>query len=370
MSSWSTGTNVIKEVDTNKNLTCQMFEVRKQGGGTEYLVRKSDVNLGTKSVNKNGTYTAASDSKYGFSQFSVNVRGGNGSADSHGKPTGGDIKPGGAGSAVVGTDPETGNDVVVGVDEDDNLVKTPLPSSIVLVTNPTKMDYNDGESIDLSGAVVTAKMADGSTWTSADYPSGHVPLGELVVDPAIARGNPEDAKKWTDGAGLNTVLVYTGDNVDCRIGGWGWWNYSNQAIGTHTSGQYAGHKGYLGERNASRAEMFLTAYNGVPYGVLRNTDQPNTANLAIVIPTYPIIYGAGNLNKLSWTRFGSYPPPDDLPVSTVDPTTKGSAGLYPQTVKTISLTWHRPADGKELSTTFQITVESDDTGGSGGGGTF
>lgn len=189
--SWSSGTNTIKEGGEAKNLTLQMLEVPKQSGGTELFVRKSDVTLGTKSISQNGTYTAASDGKYGLSQVSVNVRGGNGSADSSGKPSTSPNapKPGGSGSAVVGTDPTTGNDQVVGVDESGNLVTTPLPRSIVLVTPPTKTTYQDGESIDLTGAVVVAKNADGTTWTSVDYPNGHIPLGELDVVPTTAIGS-------------------------------------------------------------------------------------------------------------------------------------------------------------------------------------
>lgn len=201
--SWSSGTNTIKEGDESKNLTLQMLEVKKQGGGTEYFVRKNDVKLGTKSVTQNGTYTAAADGNYGFSQFSVNVRGGNGSADSHGKPTGGDIKPGGAGSAVVGTDPETGNDVVVGVDEDGQLVQTPVPSGIKIITPPTKTEYTAGEAIDYSGIVVALQKKDGSTFTDSKYPNGHIPMQELIF--------PVTEAEYTGGADGSATSDYQGN---------------------------------------------------------------------------------------------------------------------------------------------------------------
>lgn len=203
--SWSSGTNTIQEVDTNKSMTLQMIKLKKQGGGTEYFVRKNDVKLGTKSVTKNGTYKASDEGKYGFSQFSVNVRGAAGSSNSSGKPSGSDVTttkpgggldldgvtpPGGSGSSVVGTDPTTGNDVAVGVDSNGNLVQTPVPSAIQIVTPPTKTSYVYQETMDYTGIVVAAKKKDGTTFTDARYMNGHIPMQELIfpVDKAPAGG--------------------------------------------------------------------------------------------------------------------------------------------------------------------------------------
>lgn len=358
-SNWSTGTNTIQEVDTNKNLTCQMFKVRKQGGGTEYLVRKSDVTLGTKSVTQNGTYTAAADGKYGISQFSVNVRGGNGSADSHGKPTGGDIKPGGAGSAVVGTDPETGNDVVVGVDEDDNLVKTPLPSSIVLVTNPTKMDYNDGETIDLSGAVVTAKMADGTTWTDTDHPNGHIALSELIVDPTTADASKASAW-WVDpGWSVDSAETYLGFVIDRHF------YKSNDGLAA------AGftYNGWVGPRLVS-TDPSATVYH---------------YNHSFAEPDYTIekdgltFYANSSLHYQNTDNFGStlhlidYADDDRYGFNTIMEHVHVSGSG--EASQPITLNWARPGDGKVLSTTMEIQVsaassESEDNDGGGAGHSF
>ena len=180
----------IKEGGEGKVGTVDQLETPKQGGGTEIWYPKSAVQLGTKSVTQNGTYTAASDGKYGFSQFTVNVRGGNGSADSHGKPntSSGAPEPGGAGSAVIGTDPTTGNDAVVGVDSNGNLVTTPVPSGIKIVTLPTKTSYVYQEAMDYTGIVVSAIKKDGTTFTDARYTNGHIPMSELIfpVDKAPA----------------------------------------------------------------------------------------------------------------------------------------------------------------------------------------
>lgn len=381
--SWSSGTNTIKEGDESKSLTLQMLEVKKQGGGTEYFVRKNDVKLGTKSVTQNGTYTAAADEKYGFSQFSVNVRGGNGSADSHGKPTGGDIKPGGAGSAVVGTDPETDNDVVVGVDEDGNLVNTPLPSSIVLVTNPTKMDYNDGETIDLSGAVVTAKMADGTTWTDADHPNGHV---SCSCDPAAA-----DISQASTGGGTvpadNPLDVPSFDFASVSK----FWIQNKRPGRSYNFTQvFDGFEHATVIREAKNPHVIAaSASNSSKYSGYGTAEDPTTIPATSAISSFDAytlngktvyyITPHSGAHSFSWTA-------SNVPINDVGMSSKqcgaaawlmvygdyaGAAGA-----QTITLNWARPGDGKVLSTTMEITVgahsteSSSGTEGSGGGGSF
>ena len=366
--SWSSGTNTIKEGDESKSLTLQMLEVKKQGGGTEYFVRKNDVKLGTKSVTQNGTYTAAADNKYGFSQFSVNVSGGNGSADSHGKPTGGDIKPGGAGSAVVGTDPETGNEVVIGVDEDENLVKTPLPSSIVLVTNPTKMSYTEGESIDLSGAVVAAKNGDGTTWTNADYPNGHV---SCTPEPGTAHLTGIDTSPFSQPiiSESGTVSLYStrygvtyyftvrnGVNVITRAGG----QFSTIGASEHNNAVWS----YTASDGTGESQNVSSEYTyggKTVYYTVRDFNKDFGANSTIDCAANEGLLTNELLPKLAWSAI------------------YGGTSSHSD----ISLNWARPGDGKVLSTTMQVSVttESSESGshntesssgteGSGGGGTF
>ena len=354
----------IAEGGVARQFTNDKLKINLVGGGTEYYVPESGVQLTTKSVTANGTYTAAADDKYGFSQFSVNVRGGNGSADSHGKPTGGDIKPGGAGSAVVGTDPETGNDVVVGVDEDGQLVNTPLPSSIVLVTPPTKTDYNDGETIDLSGAVVVAKMADGTTWTDADHPNGHV---SCTPEPAVASGSG-------GGGNLLHPIAYI---EDYTVGRW-----PPEYTGVMESEWYVpgfrcfacefedgSHTGY-----AVSSQQPSGAYAVNHYGDGSSQTFPLSATEKIVngVPVY-VIYGSIL--------------PAYIPYTTTTPMAHGEPNDYDfwsvvysggSAAQTITLNWARPVDEKVLSTTMQIeitgsshtTESSSGTEGSGGGGEF
>ena len=181
---------IIQEGGTPKQMTVSKIKVNNVGSGTSLWVPEDSTTLVTKSISRNGTYKASSDNAYGYSEVTVNVAGGKGSATSSGAPTTSNgVDPGGIGSAIVGTNPTTGNEEAVGVDSGGNLVTTSLPSSIVLTVNPTKMSYQDGETIDITGATVTAKKADGTTWTSSQYPNGHIPLGELIVNPTVASGS-------------------------------------------------------------------------------------------------------------------------------------------------------------------------------------
>lgn len=181
---------IIQEGGTPKQMTVSKIKVNNVGSGTSLWVPEDSTTLVTKSISKNGTYEASSDNAYGYSEVTVNVAGGKGSATSSGAPTTSNgVDPGGIGSSVVGMNPTTGNEEAVGVDSGGNLVTTSLPSSIVLTVNPTKMSYGDGETIDITGATVTAKKADGTTWTNSQYPNGHIPLGELIVNPTVASGS-------------------------------------------------------------------------------------------------------------------------------------------------------------------------------------
>lgn len=183
----------IKEGGQAKQFTdADKIQTKLVGGGTQNWVPENEAgkyaDVGTLYANKNGTYYSKSDKKDGYNKVVVKVAGSNGSARQDGKPStldGGDIAPGGSGSAVVGED-EDGNDAVVGVDKDGNLVKTPIPSSIKIITPPTKTEYTAGEAMDYSGIVVGLKKKDSSTFTDSRYLNGHIPMGELVFPVEVA----------------------------------------------------------------------------------------------------------------------------------------------------------------------------------------
>ena len=87
---------------------------------------------------------------------------------------------------IVGLDSLTGLDVDISLDTDFSLKVENVPTEIVIVTPPKKLKYIVGQRLDFTGMVVKAVKSDGSTWTSAKYPNGHIPLGELYLDPLVA----------------------------------------------------------------------------------------------------------------------------------------------------------------------------------------
>ena len=158
----------IKEGGVAKNLTADKLRTNLYGGGTCLWVPEDDVQLGTKSIDENGTYKAEDDGYYGFSQVTVNVPGGAGGP------------PGGKGSSVVGKKPN-GNDAVITIDQNGDIVEMELPSEIRVTTPPDDTNYLDGDEIDYTGMVVKAYKADGTLWTNETYTDGVVPLNELVL---------------------------------------------------------------------------------------------------------------------------------------------------------------------------------------------
>ena len=84
-----------------------------------------------------------------------------------------------------------------------------LPDEIRIITPPTKLEYVEGEKIDISGAVVGA-YKNGSIWTGAKYPNGNIPHEELIIDPLIAKIRPFSYVDDVDGI---PIYVTTDETV-------------------------------------------------------------------------------------------------------------------------------------------------------------
>ena len=123
---------IIQEGGIGKQMTVSKLKTDKVGGGTCLWVPEDEVALGTKSISQNGTYKASDDGKYGFSQVTVNVAGGGGSADNSGQPisSGGDPD---IGSSFIGIDPTDGEPYEYTVNSQGEVEKTPVPT-----TTPTQ----------------------------------------------------------------------------------------------------------------------------------------------------------------------------------------------------------------------------------------
>lgn len=80
----------------------------------------------------------------------------------------------------------TVDDISITVDADLDLIVENIPTAIEIITPPKQTRFIDGKRINIAGMVVKAVKSDGSTWTSAKYPNGHIPLGELILEPKVA----------------------------------------------------------------------------------------------------------------------------------------------------------------------------------------
>lgn len=60
------------------------------------------------------------------------------------------------------------------------------PHHIKIEAPPTKLDYYDGEHINMSGAKVVAYKEDNTPYTANGYQNGIIPNSELVLDPSVA----------------------------------------------------------------------------------------------------------------------------------------------------------------------------------------
>lgn len=143
-------------------------EVAKLGvplvaGGESFWVPKDERQLESLSVKANGTYRPKE--KYGISRVSVSVPGTT-------------RKISGKGS--------DGNDYTVDVDSSDNLVKTKVPSSIQITTEPIDTSYTNGDTIDFTGMVVKAYDGNGNLFTDGGYTGGVVPNSELQFPVTVA----------------------------------------------------------------------------------------------------------------------------------------------------------------------------------------
>ena len=349
----------IQEGGTAKTMTVNKLKTTLVAGGTCLWVPEDEVSLGTKHITENGTYTASEDGKYGYSQVTVNVPGGAGSATSSGTPTSsGGSTPGGIGSSVVGTDPTDGNEYAVGVDDDGNLVKTKVPSSIAVVKDPNKTEYVDGETIDYSGIIVSLKGGDGEPFANSDYPNGHVPISELTFPVETAEAS-EDAEYYSDGAGVNAMLVHIGPT---QITYFGYRNYVSPVLGSDNAVVGSGEE----------RDVYLTRYNNNLYvrpkegsssssNYLVKTDSSGGFNAASDNQNYIVngyVWGKLIKNADSFTS---------VPVSTSDPI--NSTGELVADKQVLPVKWDSPYDGRTFEASFEITVTAaQETGGDEGGG--
>ena len=227
-------------------------------------------------------------------------------------------------SVVIGLDTTDDNEYAVSVDGSGNLVKTKLPTSIAVDTEPTKKSYADGETIDYSGMVVKAYNGDDSVYGT--IPASELTLTEITADASKAHSY----RRW---AGLDVV-----DGATERL----------SIAAKNTYYVYGDIKLYLNSGNS-----FIVSRNGgseicrysASYPDLPCSVQFTVSNNGITVNYRD---KDGSVNRLN----------DETSAFT-------SAGLGPATItgssdksQMIPVSWNRPVDGTTLSTSFGIEVST------------
>lgn len=280
---------IIQEGGDPKTLTADKLRTTLSGGGRQDWIPEDSVPLGTKTITEDGTYKASSEGLYGYSE--VTVRG-------IGTATGKD---------------SSGNTHVISTDSQGMLVDKILPERIIITTLPTKLTYADGESIDLTGMVVTAYKGDGTVWTDEQHPDGIIALGDITYEPTVAD---------IDAPGGVTYMTV---DLNTRVSNWGnnyWTNYDVPvfpgvyAANTQKIQMYFTKYGdtvYVGT-NAGSPVRFLGDVGGggewiSTYGVnddwnafYPNSPKPASEFLGPTSPVSPEITDVYNDITLSWTR--------------------------------------------------------------------
>ena len=252
------------------------------------------------SINKTGTYSAYDYDKYGFDEVTVDISSSGGG--------------GGGGS-------------------------TTKPDEIRITKQPNKVEYFEGDTIDITGMVVTAYL-DGRVWSNDDYPRGIVPLREVTINPTIAHAAPEPSGDYVYSAWYEDI-----------------------------------------PRNDGVAQLFVIDGHMITVQYGKNQTNPNA-----------LVWLDGNFYNECYTHYPFEPYGQGTPnfryrqrigdstyylgfMSTHDPDNCYFYGLVAfqgevpggSTGGDIAVNWQRPGDGHVLTTSYEITITEADQNQEGEG---
>lgn len=316
----------IKEGARAYNFTVDKIRTAQQSSDEPVIwVPESTVQLGSLHASDNGVYLARSEDLYGYGEIVVSVNG----------------------AATIG-------DRAVFPDDSGQLHEEYLPHAIVIVTPPRKLEYEDGQRIDLRGLVVKAVDENGGTWTNAKYPNGHIPLQELIIDPDHA-----DIGQAQGGAVC----------PDFGVGPWPQPVVSAQGRVEAKNGsivyEYSGHIAVLvdGEDDYRRDFIFCSTAPGIGEWTWQATTPWPQETTVYVSEMYTynnktVFYNGSSASGLAHT--GLTGGRNVLVAGNSLDRAKAAWTIVYGTpmagIQTITVTWRRYGDGAELSTSFDITV--------------
>ena len=316
----------IQEGGVGKQLTVDKLRTNLVGGGTCLWVPEDEVPLGRKRISENGTFKAGDDGLYGYSQVTVR------------------------GIGVVTGKKQDGKEYTVTTDTNGNIVEKSVPTSIVITTNPTKMAYDDGDTIDYTGMVVKAYDANGNIWDNdGAYPNGVIPIADLNLPETVADASKVEKEVWANG---NGIVAWKLTSVPYG---------SSQYIINTTLGEKDGYFYTVATEN--EATLLLTRYDSEVYAARIGG---NGAHFPLYRRESGGYWGiiAGTSYATKWQRFDKAMWHDKLiylPNSSVDPSNHATSDMHLSSGgQTIPVEFYRPG-GDKLETHFMITITVSET---------
>ena len=428
---------VIQENGVAENLTAEVIRTTKEGGGTcdwvpedevqltKKVIKKSgeykaeddgfygyeevtveghetdDVKTKRKTITQNGVYYAKDDGVYAFSSVYINVKG----SGKHDDGEGGYVIPdpsGSDGSAIVGEN-ENGNEEMAWV-EDGEVKRHELASYILLDTPPNKLEYRDGERINMAGAVVRGYLKDGTPYKNSSYADSVLPFHQYgnqesgssaflpggIVFPTPQRADIDETAgdgEWISGDFVDDLAFPY--EMYCPPVAFRIMSAGEHCISSYTA-TIAGELKYIDEWLKLEYDFpyliwkVRSSSNPIIIFIGDNATRNNIGRAGAERGTRPTSYSHPSANAQSatingitrhyWYHYFSgeelYPGYDIQPTDPelgwsnsdilkifyADDTQYLSGGVQP-----ITLTWPREGDRKFLTTTFEITVNTSDS---------
>ena len=240
---------------------------------------------------------------------------------------------------------------LLGVDDDLNITEELLADHIEIVTLPLKLEYEDGETINIFGMRVVPKNADGSTWTNSKYFRGNIPLQELIVSPLNADISQTSSNKQAT-SDIPQIQQYVPFEFSNKVTGY-FWSYGQKHDWEINAAPYTavvGHQDRDGQYTrivkASKNNPTGTSSQYTYKGKTVYYESGYQANYSEGVN--PVIMGISYTDSsfddaLAWTMIW---------------------GDIIEGGQIITVTWLRYGDKEPLSATFEIEV-TDDPGGGG-----
>lgn len=337
----------IAEGGTPFNFSADELRTDQVGGGHVDWVPKDETRLTTKTITKDGTYKAADEGYYGYSQFTVR----------------------GIGKAA-GTGPD-GREHIYEETEGGGVTDTVLPSSIAVTTPPTFTGpYGDRAYISFDGIGVTAYDATGGVWTgNGQYPNGIIPASELSFPETIA-----DIEKATDSGTaqfpMTGSLTYQTYGVKLVV--------SRLAVGTVIPGNAEG-RSYKVTSAEGKLFAFKTSDSASFYYFIICSPEPFVLESKIGDEIRTTVFSKSRYYGVDCAvsiGLQSLLPLGDPGFVRINPIISDFgvayhdigylSGQVPEGgIQPIPVWWTRPGDGKMLETSFDISVVDITPGGHG-----